>query len=193
MQKRIPTYPLNVLARSTAEPVDVYVLGHRDEGPDTVFGAPYRTTYYGVGLCKRGRAELTADLDDYRVTPHAVIAMSPQTIKQWHSMSRDFDGLTILFTRAFFMHQNTLDPDGLPFFEQGGKHVFTLSARHAKDVLRSLERVQQCYRVPHPYRDEMLRALINVVLYELTAIYQAEQPAPNLSEHRGRHLTAHFK
>ena len=193
MKKRIPTYPLSLLARSGAAALDVFLLSERAEDPEATFGVPYRTTYYGVGMCTRGRAELSADLEDYRVESRAVIAMSPQTIKQWRFMSRDFQTQTVFFTRAFFVHQNALDPDSLPFFEPGGRHVWRLSQAHEQTILQSLSSLKQRYGASHPYRDEILKALISALLYELMALYPTEPSAEDTPGQRGRQLTAEFK
>lgn len=192
MKKSIPTYPLDFLAQAQAVPVGVFMLDQPFEGVESTFGLPYRSDYYGVGICLRGRAELSADLEECVVTPHSVLAMPPQTIKQWKSMSADFRHIAIFFTKAYITDGNILDPDAFSLFSSGGP-VFALEEDEAATIAKALDQLLQKYKTLSLYQDEILKALINALLYELEAMHVRQSPLLHAPENRGRYLTREFK
>lgn len=114
MAERVPTCPLDVVAQAVprldAAPLDVFMLGQRVEGLQATFGTPYRSQYYGVGICLHGTARITADLHSHEIRPRTVLAMPPQTIKRWQYMSDDFEHIAIFFTQAYITERTQFDP-----------------------------------------------------------------------------------
>lgn len=192
MKKPIPTYPLSVLSPSQAAPLGVFMLDQPVEGIELTFGLPYRSDYYGVGICRRGRAELRADLEDCVVTPQSVLAMPPQTIKQWKSMSADFKHVAIFFTKAYITDRHAVDMDAFDFLSRGGP-VLALEKNEAATIANAFDQLLSKYKTAGPYRDEILKALIHALLYELEGIHVKQPPSLQAPENRGRYLTREFK
>ncbi len=157
MNKTIPTYQLNILSKQGENALDVFLLNERVETARVPIDVPYRSNYYGVGICLHGKAELIANLENYTVEPNCIVAMSPQVIKQWQYKSADFEILTILFTKDFITTNNNLNLDQFQFFESVAKHSFTVSSTQSENIRESLNLLQQKYDTPHNYRNEILK------------------------------------
>lgn len=192
MAKPIPTHPLIVLAQAKAAPLGVFMLDGPFANLTATFGRPYRSDYYGVGICLRGRAELSADLEDCVITPQTVLAMPPQTIKQWRSMSADFEHVAIFFTQAYITHRCAIDPEAVGIFS-GGVPTLALDNDESTVIADAFDQLLHRYKTAGVYRDEILKALITALLYALEEM-QAERPALSLApKNRGRFLTREFK
>lgn len=192
MQHSIPTYQLNILSNDEGTP-DVFMLNQKAETPISTVSIPYRTNYFGVGICISGKAELKADLETYAVEPGCMITMSPQIIKQWHYMSEDFETLTVFFTKSFITTRNNIDPDKFPFFENAARHCFPVADADAKNIIASLRSVELRYGTSHIYRHEILISLINVLLYETASLYESQNTLLTASQNRSQLLAAAFK
>lgn len=154
---------------------------------------PYRTNYYGVGICLQGKAELKANLESYTIEPNCIVAMSPHIIKQWHYMSSDFETLTIFFTKDFITSNNNLNLEQFQFFESVAKHCFQISSTQAENITVSLNLLQQKYGTPHIFHDEILKNLINILLYEIASIYDQQSFANKAVQTRSQLLASDFK
>ena len=192
MQHSIPTYQLNLLSGEEQTP-EVFMLNQKAETPMSAINKPYRSNYFGVGICIAGRAELKADLESYVMQPGNMLTMSPQIIKQWQYMSDDFETLSVFFTKAFITTRNNIDPDQFPFFENAARHCFSVSAADSKNIIASLQSIEQWYGTAHLYRHEILRSLIHVLLYEAAPLYNAQHELLTAAQNRSQLLTGSFK
>ena len=168
------------------------MLGQRVDSPASTFGLPYRSSYYGVGICLKGRATVDADLETHSIGPRSVLAMPPQAIKQWRHVSQDFEHIAVFFTRAFITARTAFDPDRFHFFDSG-RCVLPLAPGPARVIGASLRQLQRRYSRSHPYRDEILRASINILLYDLEVLAQLQRPVAGSTPNRGRQLSGEFK
>jgi AraC-like DNA-binding protein len=193
MNKNIPTYQLNILSKQEDDALDVFLLNQKMETPGVSIDIPYRTSYYGVGICLQGKAELKANLKSYNITPNCITAMSPHIIKQWQYMSDDFETLTIFFTKDFITTNNNLILDKFQFFDSVANHSFQLSATQSKNITASLIFLQRKYGTPHVYRNEILKSGINILLYEIASIYDMQIVALNGVQNRSQLLASEFK
>jgi AraC family transcriptional activator of pobA len=195
VKNEVPIYPLDVLADAPLQldraPVGVFMFGQRVVDVQSAFGSPYRSNYYGVGICLQGQAKIAVDLEEYVLRPNTVLAIPPHTIKQWRFISGDFKHIVIFFTKAFVTEENSLDLDHFSYFERDC-HLITLGKGPANEVRSVLQTLETKYRVFHPYRDQILRSLINVLLYELET-FSRQRPSLRKVVNRGRRLTADFK
>ncbi|MBC8041939.1 MAG: AraC family transcriptional regulator [Rhizobacter sp.] len=193
MNKNIPTYQLNILSKHDGDTLDVFLLNKRLEVPTKRIDIPYRSNYYKIGLCLRGRAELKANLETYTVESNYLVTMSPHIIKQWTFMSDDFDSLNIFFTKDFITSNNNLNLDRFPFFESVARHAFQISAAQSENIVASFNFLQQKYDAPHAYRNEILKNLINSLLYEIASIYDRQPALSNSVRTRSQLLASDFK
>lgn len=186
MRTHIPTYQLGQL--TTNDEQGVFFLGQKPEGPRIAIDQPYRSNFYKLGVCVTGSAVVNINLDTYQITPGQLLILAPHVIKQWTYMSPDYKLADIFFTRDFITTNNHLNPDKFSFFWAGAKAVIDLP--NPVSISNSIYFIQQKCLEAQTYKDDVLRNLINSLLYEIAAIY-TDTSAANLS--RGQLLVADFK
>jgi AraC-like DNA-binding protein len=191
MNKNIPTYELNVLSEHTGDSPGVFFLNQKLEIPKVRIDIPFRSNYYKIGICLEGRAELKANLETHDIRPGSLIILPPVVIKQWTSMPDDYKSLDIFFTKDFITNNNTLNPDQFPFFERDAHHVIQISDTHIQNIATSLRAIKQKYDTDSIYRDEILKNLINGLLYEIASIYS--QQAVTTTHTRSQYIASEFK
>ncbi len=193
MNPPIPTYQLSSLTEPGESPAGVFFLGRESERPRVAIDVPYRSAYYKFGICLRGRAEVRVDLETYCVEPDCVVLLSPHVIKQWVYTSGDFEMISLFFTGEFIAPAGARHPDACSCFERSAQHVLALSATQAREVVDALRRMQQKYATPALYREEILRNLIGVLLYETALLYETHRTTRRATQTRGQRLAEEFR
>jgi AraC-like DNA-binding protein len=186
MSTHIPTYQLGQL--TTNEEQGIFFLGQKAGLPKIAIDQPYRSNFYKLGVCVKGHATVNINLDAYQVVPGNLLILAPHVIKQWTYMSPDYQLADIFFTRDFITTNNHLNPDKFRFFWAGANAVIDLPS--PQSISNSIYFIQQKCLEEQTYKDDVLRNLINSLLYEIAAVY-IDTPASNLS--RGQLLVADFK
>ncbi|MCR5890029.1 helix-turn-helix transcriptional regulator [Hymenobacter sp. J193] len=193
MSNLIPTYRLQSFSRPEEEPAEVFFLDERSHTSGPPLGVPYRGNYYKIGICLRGTAELKANLETYRIEPGSLMIITPHIIKQWTSFSPDHDSLSVFFTPEFITTHNHIPIDNFQFLENATRHVLPLGPAEAASITASLRLLQQKFEAPHPYRNQVIKSLINSLLYEVVGLYDQQHAARQASQTRSQLLTAEFK
>ncbi|RFM31059.1 AraC family transcriptional regulator [Chitinophaga silvisoli] len=186
MSTHIPTYQLGQL--TTNDEQGIFFLGQKPGLPKIAIDQPYRSNFYKLGVCVKGHATVNINLDTYQVLPGNLLILAPHVIKQWTYMSPDYKLADIFFTRDFITTNNHLNPDKFSFFWAGAKGVIDLPS--PQSISNSIYFIQQKCQEEQTYKDDVLRNLVNSLLYEIAAIY-TDTTASNLS--RGQLLVADFK
>jgi len=172
--KNIQTYHLTNFSRHEGETLDIFFLDQKLEKSPAPIDIPYRSDYYKIGICLQGRAELKANLKTYAIEPDCMIAISPHIIKQWTFMSDDFQFLTLFFTNDFITTNNNLHLEKFHFLDSVARHSFQITAAQSKNIIASFKLIQQKYETPHAYKNEILKNLINSLLFETESIYDEQ-------------------
>ena len=193
MPATIPVYQLDALAEAAARPAAVFFLGPNSTAPHLPIDQPYRSAYYKIGICLRGSARLQVNLETYDLGPGSLMVLSPYVIKRWAHMSADCEALSIFFTREFSAASGGPNPDAFAFFERDARHVLALPPGPAATLTALLQTIEQKYEAPHPYREELLRSLVHLLLHETAPIYSAQHGAAKGQHTRSQQLTAGFK
>lgn len=191
MEKNIPIYSINKLSTQTAAGVGVFF----DDQKINFNNFPYRSDYYGIGYCLSGNATLKANLETYEVEPHSMVTMSPQIVKQWNVHTEDFKIATVFFTKEFLIQNisNTNFLDNFPFFEANATHVSKFLAPQSEIIFAQLQHIKTKLSTDHPYRNEIIRSLITILLFEFLALYN-EKVIPRLHKlSRSEQITMEFK
>lgn len=189
----IPLLTLRALATYEAQPAGVLLL----EPAATTLPAPcfqlFRSTYYTLGLCLQGQAELQVNLDTYRVEAGSLLVLPAHCLKQWRTRSADFVSRDVLFTADFL----PLTPGGhlgqFAFFNSPATPVLPLPSALYGRLQVALEHLQQSYHESHPYRRELLQTRLQVLLYETAAAYAALSGVAEAGQPRAQLLTRQFK
>lgn len=193
MTAAIPLYQLNALTETEAKPAEVFFLGPNSAPSHLPIDLPYRSNYYKIGICLRGNARLNVNLETYDIGTSSLMVLSPYVIKQWPSMSADFEGLSIFFTKEFISANSSLNLDTFAFFERDARHVFPLTANQVDNITALLHAIEQKYEAPHAYREEILRSLIHILLHEIAPVYSLQHVSAKAIQTRSQHIAAEFK
>ncbi|UOQ77368.1 AraC family transcriptional regulator [Hymenobacter sp. 5516J-16] len=193
MSHLIPTYRLQYFSRPDDEVADVFFLDEYTHTGGPPLGTPYRGNYYKIGICLRGTAELKANLETYVIEPGSLMLITPHIIKEWTSFSPDHDSLSVFFTPEFITTRNHIPVDHFQFLENASRHVLPLAAAEAMSITASLRLLQQKFQAAAPYRNQVIKSLINSLLYEVIGLYDQQQAARQATQTRGQLLTAEFK
>jgi AraC family transcriptional regulator, transcriptional activator of pobA len=193
MEQRIPTYDITNLSGEQTKDPDVFFADHQIHFKDSPINIPYRSNYFGIGLCLDGHAVLKANLETYTVKEHCIVTMSPQIVKQWVSRSPDYQTVAIFFTKEFLIRNNINILDDFSYFEATAKHVSELTVLQSGQILQILNNIREKIASLHPYKNEIIRSLINVLLYEIGAVYNERELPSFFKQTRSMKLAEAFK
>ncbi|HEX8327622.1 MAG TPA: helix-turn-helix transcriptional regulator [Hymenobacter sp.] len=195
MSERIPTYQLQAFSsHEGASAEGFYFPDYANLAkPKIPVDRPYRGDYYKISLCLRGTAELKANLETYAVGPNCLVLATPDVIKQWLHLADDYETLSIFFTKDFITANNAATGK-LRFFVAPPTYVLQLSAAQAENLAASFRFLQQKYNTPSAERDNILKNILNSLLYEIGALYDEQLSAPlPASRSRSQQLAAAFR
>lgn len=191
MIETIPTYHIENFPNMSESKGSVFFSDHKEKPPKFKINIPYRSNYYGVSICIKGKATLKANLKTYTVEGDCIVTMSPQIVKQWLEIDDNYETLTIFFTKEFLLQ--TTHPDDFPFFNAEAKHVSKYTPDQCKSIIDLFHTIQVKYNSDHPYRKEILKNLISNLLFELAAIYIKEIATFFHNQTRSQQITTSFK
>jgi AraC-like DNA-binding protein len=193
MNPTIPVYQLNALTEPAEKPAAVFFLGPDSAPSQLPINLPYRSNYYKIGLVLRGQARLKVNLETYDIGPGSLMLLSPYVIKQWPFLSADFEGLSIFFTQEFISAASSLNLEAFAFFARDARHAFPLTPAQSESIGALLRGIGQKYAAAHPYREEILRSLIQILLHETAPIYSLQHVSTTTLQTRSQLIAADFK
>jgi len=191
MSTPIPTYQLQAFSGGNSAAA-VFFPDYQAIKPAIPLHRPYRGNYYKISLCLRGQAELQVNLETYVVRPGGLVLATPDVIKQWLHVSDDYETLSVFFTQDFITTNNA-NSGKLRFFVAPPTYVLQLPDVEAANVAASFRFLQQKYQQPHSERENILKNLLNSLLYEIGSFYDPPQALPAAGKPRGQVLTAAFR
>lgn len=195
MKETIPIYNINNLSGQSPTNPAIFFTQHQISNPVSSINIPYRSNYYGIGLCTKGKATLKANLETYPVEKNCIITMSPPVIKQWVHLAADYETMAVFFTKDFFIKKNPNKNylDTFSFFDPNAKHVSQFSDNQAKTINIILKNIQAKLNEQHPYKYEIASNLIEILLFETAAVYDKENFISYYKQTRSEQLTTEFK
>ena len=101
MDKLIPRFNIEQLNENEEIVKEVFFTNKKLNSLKEILNKPYRSNYYGIGLCISGKATLIANLEKYEIEKNTIISMSPHVIKQWAYASEDYQTLSVFFTKSY--------------------------------------------------------------------------------------------
>lgn len=195
MNTTIPTYNLEEYDDFDESLKEIIFSDAKLDSLKKTMNKPYRSNYYGLGLCISGNALLTGNLESYQILPNSIITMSPQVIKNWFVISEDFNILSILFTKSFFIkifsNQNYFNH--FKFFDQNVKHVNTFSKEETGIIIDLFEKIKEHTLQDQPYQEEILVSYINILLFEYQKIFEKNDNINNVKFTRNQQIVEAFK
>ncbi len=195
MEKSIPTYDIEKLSSQKATSPDVFFVDHLFNSKNESVNIPYRSNYFGAGICINGESTLRANLETYRIEKDCVITLSPQIVKQWVNHSTDYQLIAVFFTKEFFIENNSNKDylDSFSFFDPTSRHVFKVNAEQSDAIKTSLQIIIYKLNSLHAYKNEITRSLITALLFEIAAIYDQQSFPSFHKQTRSGQLTFEFK
>ena len=194
MSDLIPTYYLHMFARYDEAAEEVFCpKAHQVQEKTTLpITIPYRSDYYKISLCLRGTAELKVNTESYPVVPGSVVLVTPHIIKQWTHFSDDYEALSIFFT-SDFLTANNAQVGKLGFLRNPATYVLPLSASDVANIGSSFRFLQQKYYTSHPQRRNIVKNILNGLLYEVGTLFDQSPTTDSAAHSRSQVLTAAFK
>ncbi|MGI4874143.1 MAG: AraC family transcriptional regulator [Janthinobacterium lividum] len=193
MNATIPVFQLDALTETEEKPAFFFLGPDSGPVPHLPIDQPHRNDFYKIGLCLRGSARLQVNLETYDLEPGSLMVLSPYGIKQWVARSADCESLSIFFTKEFAAATGAMNLDAFAFFERDARHVFPLPPAPAASFAALLQAIGQKYASAHPYREEILRSLIHILLHETAPVYSAQHVAPKAVPTRSQLIASGFK
>lgn len=197
MQKQknnIPVFYLEKLSGKTGSP-DVFFNDHQISNSELMINKPYRSNYYGLGICVAGKATLKTNLDSFEIEKNCIIAISPPIIKQWVKMSANYKTFAVFFTRDFWVKNNANKflLDDFPFFEANAQHVLPIKKHQVDKILPVILDIGKRLASAHAYKIEIVRSLLGIVLFEAAAVYNDTHLPLSHKQTRSEQLVIEFK
>jgi hypothetical protein len=66
---------------------------------------PYRTEFFGIGICIHGSMTLKANLFEVAIKENTIVALDNTIIRSWHNRTEDNKMLTAFFNHSFIAKQ----------------------------------------------------------------------------------------
>lgn len=192
MNELLPTYQLQAFCSPQPAATEVYFPDYAAPRPKIPLHRPYRGDYYKISLCLRGIAELKANLETHVMGPGCLVLATPDVIKEWLTISEDYETLSVFFTQEFITTNNAAT-GRLRFLVNPSTYVLQLSEEETGNVAASLRFLQQKYNTPHAQRSNILKNIINSLLYEIGPLYDQPATALLVGHTRGQQLAAAFR
>lgn len=195
MKPNIPIYNIDQLAGADKQQVGVYYTETQFNNPNSSIHIPYRSNYYGIGICIKGKATLKANLEAYAVEQNCLVTMSPHVIKQWVAFSPMYKTIAVFFTRDFFYESKNRKTilESMSFFDSDAQHVSKLSAKDASNITSILKLIQDKLIESHKFSIDILRNLVEILLYETAVLYKRDVSITPKKLSRAQQITNDFK
>ncbi len=195
MKNTIPTYTIEQINDTNQQTVEVLFTGKNLIALKNNLNKPYRSSYYGLGICTSGQAILSANLEKYTIQKNCVIAMSPQVIKEWVSYSEDYETMAVFFTQDFLVNyfSNQDYVDQFDFFDIHVKFVNAFEAEEITPLVNSLKNIEALIKGQHVYKNELLASHINILLFEYLSLFNKGAFKQFFQQTRSQQITDEFK
>ena len=171
-QKGPSVFQISNFAHPAALQPNVYIRTfqeHKLEHPFVM--EPHGHDFYLLMFFTKGHGSHTIELVQYPVAPGAVFFMSPSEVHEWR-LSEDSDGFVVFFNASFYrMEANPQHLSELPFYQSGGKlRSAEVPEKDREGLVAVFELMMTAYRQETAYRDRILRAYLDVLLFQLSAL-----------------------
>lgn len=166
-----------------------------DHLPDTGFASePIRLEPIVFCITLAGSGTLKINLQEYDIRPRMLVALLSEHILQDLRQSPDFKGLFIAVSQQFIEdtlpRKDVLSPATLYILENPCTPLADDEFARLKEWYYFLQAKVQLTH--HPFRDEMMRALISSVFYDVSGIFQNKQRENGQEPSRHRELFSKF-
>ncbi|XZF15843.1 helix-turn-helix transcriptional regulator [Chitinophagaceae bacterium MMS25-I14] len=137
---------------------------------------PVRLSFYAIALCNGGLYRTQINLREYALTANSFMAFKPyQTVNLLEI--KDYTGMLVVFNKEFFQDSNTglhlLEQ--LAFFNDKALPMVSFAETDARLLMDEFIQLRhKAARKDHLYRKEIVRNLLQNLLYEADALYRKQ-------------------
>jgi AraC-like DNA-binding protein len=171
----------------------VFDLARLDGRSDIPRPFLHRHSYYHMLWMTNALGQHTLDFETFEVRPNSVFFISPGQVHTWTSSVPPV-GYVLNFSTEFFlqMYPRVDELAEFPFFHVANTDpVLYLSPRQNADLLPLLEQIEQEFNADRPWRYEIVRAFLLILLTRLRRLHQPRD-ADSVSP-KSYSLTKRFK
>lgn len=146
---------------------DEYLVGHGEATLD-IFRFPFRIDAFMIGICTDGEAVISTNLNRYRLEPHSLFIIGPNTIIQQHerrSLSSYIIALSRDFMQRIHVDLKKMMPLLLRVAEQPVLRITDQQSRMLGTYISTIE--AELHKPPTPFTQEIVGGLIAVALYKI--------------------------
>lgn len=145
---------------------------------------PFRTSFFGIGLCRQGQTDLQANLGTYTIQPDSLIIMGPAVIRRWTNQAVDYSTTALFFTEQFFIEDNvnTTLLRHFSFFGPNAANVLPLTSAEAATVWQLLQEVKQVLAGDSKRKAQLIRSYVYILLNLTADYYERHIPAAGLAK-----------
>ncbi|MFD0766931.1 helix-turn-helix domain-containing protein [Mucilaginibacter lutimaris] len=136
---------------------------------------PYRSAGYIIGICTRGTAKVEVNLQVYDARPDAMLLATPFHVLRIYDSSEDFLCRFVVFSKSFLTENNINSHfiESFSYFKSSSIPVIYPDHEKAKYILEVFVLIQnKLLREDTPYRTEICRSMLSILLYEVAAVYE---------------------
>lgn len=157
---------------------------------------PYRSDGYIIGICTRGTAQVEVNLQVYEARPDALLLATPFHVLRIYNASDDFLCRFVVFSRAFLTENNVNSHflESFSYFKSTSTPVIYPDHANAKMLLDIYALIQRkLQHEQHPYRAEISRSILTILLYEVAALYEQQHVIIKSKQTRKQELNILFQ
>ena len=156
---------------------------------------PFRTSFFGIGLCRQGQTELQVNLETYTIKPDSLIIMGPAVIRRWTKQAADYATTALFFTEQFFIEDNvnTTLLRQFSFFGPHAVNVLPLTSAEAATVWQLLQEVKQVLAGESRRKAQLIRSYVYILLNLTADYYERHLPAAAWLPTQPQELVNRFK
>ena len=138
---------------------------------------PHRHDHFALFFVTAGKGNHLIDFEDYELKAGRVFLIAPGQVHAWRSF-KGVKGFVLLFTKEFFtLTLQYKELRAYLFFNNIYKHAYLDLDKDASDHLRLLlTSIENEYLHHRTYSQNIIRSYINIILFELTGIYEHSIP-----------------
>lgn len=193
--KRHSTVPIHHFNTAHGHHVSFRVEKLETAGEGYTNSEPHRHTYYEIFLFRESGGTHTIDFNVHPIEADHVHFVSPGQV-HLVERNRNVSGYVLTFSREFFYfnieNKNTLL--SFPFFDNSvACPLLGLNSAEAAEVQSIIESILKEENSAIPYKEDILRAYLNILLLKCKAAYEASHHSQKLYENTGAQLVQNFR
>lgn len=138
---------------------------------------PHRHDHFAIFFVTRGAGHHIVDFQDYELKPQRLFLIAPGQVHAWISFE-GVRGFVILFTKEFFsLSLQYQELRSYLFFNTAYQHTFLdLDKDIAAHLQQTFKNIEEEHNHHRSYSQNIIRSYINILLFELTRIYEQSIP-----------------